>query len=42
MAVFRSRGTVPVVRDALMMFVMVGKRNVIGIGSSSETSRVHC
>ena len=26
MAVFRSRGTMPVVRDVLMMFVMVGKR----------------
>ena len=26
MAVFRSGGTMPVVRDALMMFVMVGKR----------------
>ena len=25
-AVFRSRGTMPVVRDVLMMFVMVGKR----------------
>ena len=25
-AVFRSRGTMPVVRDMLMMFVMVGKR----------------
>ena len=26
MTVFRSRGTIPVVRDVLMMFVMVGKR----------------
>ena len=26
MAVFRSRGTMPVVRDVLMMFVMVDKR----------------
>ena len=26
MAVFRSRDTLPVVRDVLMMFVMVGKR----------------
>ena len=26
MAVFRSGGTMPVVRDVLMMFVMVGKR----------------
>ena len=26
MAVFRSRGTMPMVRDVLMMFVMVGKR----------------
>ena len=26
MAVFRSRGTMPVVKDVLMMFVMVGKR----------------
>ena len=26
MAVFRSRGTMPVVRDVLMIFVMVGKR----------------
>ena len=26
MAVFRSRGTMLVVRDVLMMFVMVGKR----------------
>ena len=26
MAVFRSRGTMSVVRDVLMMFVMVGKR----------------
>ena len=26
MAVSRSRGTMPVVRDVLMMFVMVGKR----------------
>ena len=26
MAVFRSRGIMPVVRDVLMMFVMVGKR----------------
>ena len=26
MAVFRSRGTMPVVRDVLMMFVMAGKR----------------
>ena len=26
MAVFRSRGTLPVVRDVLMMFVSVGKR----------------
>ena len=25
MAVFRSLGTMPVVRDVLMMFVMVGK-----------------
>ena len=25
MAVFRSRGSVPVLRDVLMMFVMVGK-----------------
>ena len=25
-AVFRSRGTMPVVRDVLMMLVMVGKR----------------
>ena len=24
--VFRSRGTMPVIRDVLMMFVMVGKR----------------
>ena len=26
MAVFSSGGTMPVVRDVLMMFVMVGKR----------------
>ena len=26
MAVFRSRGTMRVVRDVLMVFVMVGKR----------------
>ena len=26
MTVFRSHGTMPVVRDLLMMFVMVGKR----------------
>ena len=26
MAVFRSRGTMPVARDVLMMFVMVSKR----------------
>ena len=26
MAVFRSRGTMPVVRDLLMMFVLVAKR----------------
>ena len=26
MAVFRSRDTMPAVRDVLMMFVMVGKR----------------
>ena len=26
MAVFRSGGTMPVVSDVLMMFVMVGKR----------------
>ena len=26
MAVFRSHGTMPVVRDVLMMFMMVGKR----------------
>ena len=26
MTVFRSRGTMPVVRDVLMMFVVVGKR----------------
>ena len=26
MAIFRSRSTMPVVRDVLMMFVMVGKR----------------
>ena len=26
MAVFRSRGTMPVVRDVLMMYAMVGKR----------------
>ena len=26
MAVFRSRGIMPVVTDVLMMFVMVGKR----------------
>ena len=26
MAVFRSRGKMPVGRDVLMMFVMVGKR----------------
>ena len=26
MAVFRSRGTMPVVRDVLMMFVVVNKR----------------
>ena len=26
MAVFRSGGTMPVVRDVLIMFVMVGKR----------------
>ena len=25
-AIFRSRGTMPVVRDVLMMFVLVGKR----------------
>ena len=26
MAVFRSGGTMPVLRDVLMMFVMVGRR----------------
>ena len=26
MAVFRSGGTMPVIRDVLMMFVMVGKQ----------------
>ena len=43
MAVFRSRGIMPLVRDALMMFVMVGKRmsrfsqrSVVGMGSSSQ------
>ena len=43
MAVFRSRGTMPVVRDVLMMFVMVGKRlsrfsqrSVVGMESSSQ------
>ena len=43
MAVFRSGGTMPVVRDVLIMFVMVGKRmsrfsqrSVVGMGSSSQ------
>ena len=42
-AVFRPRGTMPVVRDVLMMLVMVGKRmsrlsyrSVVGMGSSSH------
>ena len=42
-AVFRPRGTMPVVRNVLTMFVMVGKRmsrlsyrSVVGIGSSSQ------
>ena len=42
-AVFRPRGTMPVVRDVLTMFVMVGKRmsrlsyrSVVGMGSSSQ------
>ena len=43
MVVFRSRGTMPVVRDVLMMFVMVGKRmsrfsqrSAVGMESSSQ------
>ena len=43
MAVFRPCGTMPVVRDVLMMLVMVGKRmsrlsyrSVVGIESSSQ------
>ena len=43
MAVFRSRGTMPVVRDVLMKVLVVGKRmsrflsrSVVGMGSSSQ------
>ena len=50
MAVFRSRSTLLVVRDVVMMFVIVGKRMSScfnkeawwGWGRVHKTCRVHC